>query len=463
MKLPIRMRVALSVTLSFAAVVILLSALLIELYERYSFRSFDVTLQAAASSVANRLAEENLYADPAGNREDIGETISAFQSKIGVLHVGVFDQYGSEALSVGDQDSVTHLVPRATGGDFLSLTEAGREYRAAFAQFEIGDTAQGTVVVAGLLSSTRESVDRVRRLVFLIAPLTIVIVAVGSVAISRRALRPLERIAMDIDRIQVDQPLARLGVPRTGDEIERVAESFNALVQRLSMAVESQRNFLLDASHELKTPLTVIQTEIEMLLMKPHLTASERNNLKQLVAEAEYASKVATDLIYLSKLESSAITRFSMEDLDSIVTEVISHQRSIARRKRIRLDANFANKCKVKADHGLLQRALSNAVENAIKYTRRGGVVTVSTFHDQSSSKAIILVEDNGVGIGPEELARVFDRFYRTRSSRGSTEKGSGLGLSIAKRIIEDHGGEISIMSTEGVGTKVRIELPLTG
>ncbi len=460
MKLPIRIRVALYVTVSYAVVIIALSYALTELYEEYSYSSFDVTLQAAASSITNRLSEGNFKKDLSGAKEDVEETVASFENNIGVIRIGVFDKAGKEIFSLNDQDSITSKIPFGTKKECVTVPSEGKRYRAAFANFEINENSQGTIVALGSLSATDESIDRIRGLIFAVAPITILIVGIGSVLIARRALRPLEMIAHDIDRIQVDKPLSELRVTKTNDEIEKVALSFNALVRRIISLLDSQRNFVMDVSHELKTPLTVIQTEIEMLLMKSNLTREERGNLQQLVSEVEYASKLAIDLIYLSKLESSVALNLNRTDLVGVVEEVVSHHASIARRKKILLRVKAANNCKVNADRDLLKRALSNVIENAIKYNRNGGEVSINTSVDERSSTAVIIVEDKGEGISSEELPRVFDRFYRTRSSRGGDEKGSGLGLSIAKRIIEEHKGKIEIKSKIGVGTSVEIQVP---
>jgi signal transduction histidine kinase len=460
MKLPIRIRVALYVTSSFAVIIVTLSFVLTELYERYSYRSFDVMLQAAASSVANRLVKENLQQDLQGIREDIGETISSFENRIGIINVAIFDDTGKEFFSANDGDSIAPNIPLGTVRRFNTFSLAGRRYRTAFANFEINENSQGTVIVSCPLAAIQESIDRIRGIIFAIAPITIMIVGIGSVLIARRALRPLERIAHDIDRIQVDKPLGNLDVPWSNDEIERLAMSFNALVQRITTLIESQRNFLTDASHELKTPLTVIQTEIEMLLMKSDLTNEERDNLQQLLTEVEYAATVATDLIYLSKLESSDVERFVPVDFDSVVEEAVSHHLAITKHKNISLEVKLGCKHEVNANADLLHRAFSNVIENSTKYVRSCGKVIVKSSVDNESSMAVMSVEDDGAGISQEELPRVFDRFYRTKSARSGDEKGSGLGLSIAKRIVEQHNGRIEIKSKPNVGTIVRIEIP---
>ncbi len=460
MRIPIRYRVAVYVTLSFAIVIVSLSYALTELYESYSFRSFDVTLQAAASSVANRMADLDMTAGRASVEEDISETIADFENKIGLVRIGVFDSSSHEILSLNDADSITVKTGPVTGGNFSSVRLAGKRYRAAYAEFEMSGNRQGKVVAIASLAPLRESIDRIQGLVFVIAPITILLVGIGSIKIARRALKPLERIAEEIDGMDADGGTMKIKVPPTNDEIERVAESFNALMSRVAYLIKSQRNFLMDASHELKTPLTVIQAEIEMLLMKPDLAEEERENLQHLVSEVEYASKLAVDLIYLSRLESASASLGMINPLP-VVIDVVGQQTSVARRKEISLHFSPGVKCNVKGDVELLKRAFSNVVENAVKYSHAGGRVEVHTRVDRDSMNFILVVADNGSGINPDELPRVFDRFYRTRSARGGEEKGSGLGLSIARRIVEQHDGSIKIESEPGKGTTVSIELPL--
>ncbi|OYV73821.1 MAG: hypothetical protein B7Z74_03280, partial [Deltaproteobacteria bacterium 21-66-5] len=226
MRLPIRLRVALYVTFSFAVVIVVLSAALTELYEEYSNRAFDVTLQAATSSVANRLVEETLTRDISAIREDINETISPFENKIGVIHIRVFDANVKNIFAFNDEDSLAYKAKpvifheRSRGKKFATFHIRHRPYRAAFGSFEIGDSSQGTVVAVGSLASLHESIDRIRGLAFIIAPITILLLGIGSVKIARRALRPLERMAHDIDGIEVDTSMMKLQVPRTNDEIE---------------------------------------------------------------------------------------------------------------------------------------------------------------------------------------------------------------------------------------------------
>ncbi|HEY9166137.1 MAG TPA: HAMP domain-containing sensor histidine kinase [Candidatus Kryptonia bacterium] len=457
MKLPIRYRVALYVTVSFAAVIASVSLVLTEVYERYTFGSIEVTLQSAASSIANRLAARTTIGDIEDVREDVAETITPFENKIGVIRVGILNARGEEILSINDNDSLA-VISRARKKHLLQIK--GRDFVSASSEFEITDSTQGTVIALASRTSAEDSVGTVRGLALILAPITILIVGIGSVIIARKALRPLERIASQIDRMSTDRQLSSLEVPHTGDEIERVGASFNSLSLRIRSLMDSQRNFLQDASHELKTPLTVIQAEIEMLLMKPGITREEADNLRQLMSEVEYASRLAIDLIYLSRLESTETT-FSSMPLDPIVKGAMDIHAPVVNRKKISVNTNFENAICVYANRELLQRALSNVIENAVKYTPRGGQIVVTTAIDDKTSSAVVTVKDNGVGISQEELPRVFDRFYRAAKTRGSDVKGSGLGLSISKRIVEQHKGDITITSGDTTGTVVEIRIPL--
>ncbi len=356
MKLPIRFRVALYVTATFTVVIVVLSFVLIELYEKYSNRSFDVTLQAAASSVANRLIKENMNADVSGITEDIGETILSFENRIGVIKVAVFDPSWREVFSYNDNDSMSNKIKfkesteRNIRKKFKTVKVDDRKFRCAFANFEVEDKLQGTVIAFSSLSSAEESIYRIRTIIFILGPITILLVGIGSVLIARRALRPLEKIASSIDGIQVEKPLTKLDVPQTGDEIKKVAESFNAMIQRISSLIDTQRNFLLDASHELKTPLTVIQAEIEMLSMKTGLSAGERENLQQLLSEVEYASKLAVDLIYLSQLESYTNAELLPVDLTDVLEEVVLHHQTIAKKRHVNLRLKHDGDIEIMAD-----------------------------------------------------------------------------------------------------------------
>lgn len=467
MTLPIRTRVAVFVTLFYAVVIVALTVVLIESYERYSYQEFDVTLQAAASSIANRMVRESVTSDVTKLREDIGETLSDFQRKIGLIRVQVLNNDGGELFSYNDPDSVAFRVRlddffrKGVERNFVTLHFHHVAYRAAIARFEVGENSQGTVVVLGSLTSTRESIDIIRGIALLVGPITILIIGLGSFLLAKRSLRPLEKVTEDIDRIEAGSLPARLKSPGTRDEIERLTNSFNSLLERISALMEAQRNFLVDASHELKTPLTVIQTEIEMLLMRPALNKQDRDNLQQLLTEVEYAANLAVDLIFLSRLESATRMEMSRISLDDLVRDTVEHSLPIARRREIEIGINLDSRCTVMGDPGMLRRAFLNVIENAIKYGRRGGKVIVSTTSNVSLHKAAVVVGDNGEGIDENEIDRVFDRFYRTRGARGGGEKGSGLGLAITKEIVEQHTGRITIRSNRGIGTIVAMEFEM--
>ncbi len=467
MTIPIRTRVALFVTLFFAVVIVVLTAVLIELYETYSYREFDVTLQAAASSVANRMVREDGPSDATKMREDIGETLSDFQRKIGLIRVRILDDQGKAILSYNDPDSVTggvkpkDFLRKGRRKDFITLHFHNLAYRAASAEFELDEGAQGSVIVVGSLASLHDSIDTIRAVALLVGPITILIVGLGSFLLAKRALKPLEKVTEDINRIEAGRLPTRLTTPGTKDEIERLTASFNGLLGRINALMDAQRDFLMHASHELKTPLTVIQTEMEMLLMRPDLNEQDMENLQQLLSEVEYAANLAVDLIFLSRLESANRMEMSQINVDEIVREVLEHLLPIARRRGIAVGSNLQSNSLIFADRGMLRRAFLNIIENSIKYGKKGGQVIVSTKSSPSLKRIAVVVGDDGEGIDEDEIDRVFDRFYRTREARSGVEKGSGLGLAIAKEIVEQHKGKISIKSKRGIGTVVAMEFEM--
>ncbi len=466
MNVPIRIRVALFVTMTFAIVIALLGTATMELYKRYSVRSLDLALQATASSVANRLAEAKAGGDTSDINEDVLETVAGFEDRIGVIRIGIFDASKRELFSDNDEDSTLGMlgvnILSCQGHDRKEQTVSTRagEFRVASASYETTDTTQGAVIAMASLVPTNESIGRIRTIILIVAPITILLIGLGSVVIARRALRPLEKVASGIEGIRLDEPLSILEVPSSGDEIEKVARSFNSLLNRVGSLIDTQRNFLLDASHELKTPLTVIQTEIEMLLMKRELSAEERENLNYILSEVQYSSKLAIDLIYLSRLESLVVPEEKQTDVGQLLEEAARQHSLIAKGKDVKLRVKHDSDLYVKADGLLLKRAFSNVIDNAIKFSRRGGEVWVTGRLEREASRVVVTFEDRGVGLSAEDLPRVYDRFYRSRTSRSGDEKGSGLGLSIVKRIVERQNGIIRIDSQVGSGTTVTIELP---
>lgn len=222
-------------------------------------------------------------------------------------------------------------------------------------------------------------------------------------------------------------------------------------------SLDAQRKFSADASHDLRTPLSIIITESEVALQ----SNSKQNDFKEVVKsnleEAKKMSGLVNDLLIISRGENEKTTNnFVVSDLHNFIEKIISKMKSQAENKGLKLEIDEYKKILIKIDLNSFERAISNVLQNAIHYTKNGGIKT-SLIEDDI--KVHIVIKDTGVGISEQDLPHVFDRFYKAEHSRND-KSGSGLGLSISKQIIEQHQGTIKINSTINVGTIVTITIP---
>jgi len=235
----------------------------------------------------------------------------------------------------------------------------------------------------------------------------------------------------------------------------------------LKKSMQIQKQFLENASHELRTPLTIIKTELEVFLRdKNNWIKSKRFLLRKRTAilsnleEVDKMQQMIDNLLFLSREESHEESfYFTKVNFSSLLSVILERINKVAKRKRISLYLKSSDKISIFADSIRLEQAILNIVTNSIKYTKEGGKVSILA--EKNDEYIIISITDNGIGISNEDLAHIFDRFYRVKSVEVSKAKGVGLGLHIASVIIKRHGGKIDVKSTLGKGTTVQITLPL--
>jgi two-component system sensor histidine kinase CiaH len=231
-------------------------------------------------------------------------------------------------------------------------------------------------------------------------------------------------------------------------------------LQPIQRSLTSQKRFVADASHELKTPLTIMKSNLEVAMRK----ASQKGNNNPILAvnleEVERMNKIVEDLLTLSRIDNNQEQlQFSRTDISLIASDSVEKLRGYAENRNVDMQIQTENSLYVFGDYYRLEQAFINIVKNAIDYSSQEGKVFVSV--EQAYNQAIISFQDNGIGMESEEQKHIFDRFYRIDKSRSRKQGGSGLGLSIVKWIIDQHHGSISVQSTLGNGTKVIISLPL--
>lgn len=314
-----------------------------------------------------------------------------------------------------------------------------------------------------VVSSSLEDVDSsIHRLLVLFAtgvPGALLVAAIGGWLIARKALRPVGRMTAEAQEIRADRLKDRIAIPPTDDELQRLARTLNDMLGRLEEGIESQRRFVADASHDMRTPLTVMASEIDVGLETPRL--GERRARELLTSNREqvaWMARMIDDLLTLASIEGGQLELLrTPTDLHALAGDVVARLGSFATSTGVRISAD-GGPASVIGDSDRLTQVLTNLVENAVKYAGTGAEVRVLTW--QRDEEAGFTVTDTGPGIPPEAIPHLFDRFFREDSTRSSARRGSGLGLAICREIIDAHGGHIWVDTTGGGGSSFSVALP---
>lgn len=283
--------------------------------------------------------------------------------------------------------------------------------------------------------------------------------ALGSCVIIGRSLRPLRRITESAREITDGSDLSRrIQLSPGRDEVHELADTFNDMMGRLERSFDAERQFTSDASHELRTPVTVILAECEMAEKMPEDTEAVQESVTEIHKQARKMSELIGKLLAYTRLEQGT-RRIDREELDlsGLVEDVCEEQRTVAARN-IRIECETSHDVLVNGDVALLISLVQNLVTNAVKYGKDGGHVWVKVYSE--GSKACVSVRDDGIGIGEEDLACIWNRFYQADRSRSDESRGIGLGLSLAQQIARLHGGRITASSRPGEGSEFIFSMP---
>ncbi|MBM4042316.1 MAG: HAMP domain-containing protein [Planctomycetes bacterium] len=287
----------------------------------------------------------------------------------------------------------------------------------------------------------------------------VLIAALGGWALASRSLRPIDRIAADLSRVESTTLDARLPVSASRDEVARLRQAINRMLDRLSAAFGRLQSFTADAAHELRTPLTALQLRLETAINRPRSEAEAREAINDALHQVAELSSLVENLLLLAQMDAEHELPAPVPvDLVDLLRRIEEPFALLAEEKNISLAIEANGPVTTIGDPVLLRRVFGNLLDNALRYTPAGGRVTARVACGPAG--CVVTVSDTGVGIAPEAIGRVFDRFYRADESRSRADGGAGLGLSIAKRAVELHRGTIAIESTPGKGTTVTVRLP---
>jgi len=316
------------------------------------------------------------------------------------------------------------------------------------------------IVQVGMsLEAAEHTLSRYLTILLVLVPVAAVLAAGGGLLLARRALRPVDTMSLTARRITAEDLSRRIPRRATGDELDRLAETLNEMLDRLENAFGQVRRFAADAAHELRTPLTALRGGIEVALRGERTPEEYRRVLRSSLEEVERLTHLAEDLLLLSRFSVTVSAPRQRVELEPLVMDVLDVGIQLAHGRGVSIVSTELTPLTVVGDAGALRRALLNLVDNALKYTLPGGKVEVSLVREDG--RAAIVVRDTGPGIAPADAERVFQPFVRLDAAREDAADGTGLGLSIARSIVAAHGGELTLESVAGAGSVFTIRLPL--
>lgn len=309
------------------------------------------------------------------------------------------------------------------------------------------------------LSPIHNTLSRLRIIMVIAIPIYIFLSGLGGWVIANRALTPVSLITRTAKEIGRGDLSKRLDFPDTGDEVGDLASTFDEMISKIESGINREKQFISDASHELRTPVAVISSISEIAALGSKKNKELIDSLKNIYDESKKMNYLISQLLFLSRGDSSTYIKDSeILDLRVILEEVSDEMKVIANKNNIKIKLIAPEKLKIKADQTLVAKLLINLIDNAIKFNRKNGWVSLSL--EKSGVFARVTVTDSGIGINPEKIPLIFNRFYQV--DKTSKFSGTGLGLSIVKWIVDIHQGQIEVKSKKEIGTRFEVYLPLS-
>ena len=462
---PIRLRVALSFALFLVVVVAIIGTYLLTFLENNLLREADETLALRADHIRSRIV-------PVGQEQlSLSGVSSALQAMAPEeefstpgIYAMVFDDKGKAVSSSpnlpGGWIPVRHdQVDKALAGQdvYVTIPVDGERVRVLAQPLRSGDQVVGVLVVGESLHMLDRALRRMFQLLLFAGATAVVVGLLGGWWLTARALGPVAEVTRVARRIAATGEFdRRLAAPPAEDELGELTATFNEMLARLERTFRRQREFIADASHELRGPLMVIRGNLDLLKMDLS-PEDRRQSASEAAEEVDRMSHLVSDLLFLSEVDAQETLRRQPVALHEVVADIIAKAKEVdAGQHQVQVPQN--DPCLVEGDQDRLLQMLRNLVENALRYTPAGGTISVAL--RRHGPVAELTVADTGIGIPAEHLPRVFERFYRVDKARSRAQGGSGLGLAIVKQIAEAHGGQVRVRSEPGTGSVFTVVLP---
>lgn len=420
--------------------------------------SIDDSLHLSASQAIAAVNVENGIINFSDSVPE-GSNASALRDR--GLTIRILFPDGSHAQAFGQFRDVPvppkDLAAAQSGFSFFTTMAADQGSTVRFYTTPILENGRliGIVQVAQSLDNRQATLNRLLTALLIGGPLAITFATIGSYYLAAQALAPIDHITQTALRISSEDLAARLNLPASNDEVGRLALAFDSMLARLDVSFNRERRFTADASHELRTPITAMQTILSVIRTQSRTPQDYQMALSDLAEEADRLRALTEDLLQLARSDAEPVTAGRRVDLSTLLNDLTASLQPAAGAKTLSLTSAIPDGLSVWGDSDKLIRLFLNLIENAIKYTAIGAI-HVSAQADFTVIR--VEVTDTGIGISPAQLPYIFDRFYRGDTAR--TQGGSGLGLAIALEIAKAHGGSIEASSSPGAGATFQVTLP---
>ncbi|WP_010584144.1 sensor histidine kinase [Schlesneria paludicola] len=319
--------------------------------------------------------------------------------------------------------------------------------------------------VGTLVAFVDEDVGRLTRVLAPVGLAILLLAPVGGLLLAERAVEPLQRLIQTTERLRPSHLEERLELRGVGDELDQLASKINEFLDEIADHLQKNRDFVANAAHDLRSPLAAIQSLVEVTVEKPRSVEEYEDLLFQINDEVHYLGQLVNQLLQLAETESTA-SDMPMEPvrLSEVVARTVEMFEPVAEERGVDLKFDLLEDLVVTGVPRQLRQVLTNLVDNAVKFSVKGGVVTVTLGRDNKPGFGLLTVCDTGLGIPAESVSRVFDRFYQVEKARQrfGEKRGNGLGLSICQSIVHAHSGSISVVSELGKGSTFSMSLPLS-
>jgi heavy metal sensor kinase len=341
-----------------------------------------------------------------------------------------------------------------------------KNYRLFQHQIEVGKPSRALIVRVGVQrDQVDEDIWRLTEIKLTAFAIILVAAPLSGYWLASRAIRPLATILHTTARLHPDNLSERLPLRGSGDELDQLSATMNGMLDRLAAYLEQQRTFVANAAHELRSPLTAMRTALEVTLDRERSSAEYRDLCSDLVEECTSLGNLINHLLLIAEGDAGLLHADEEVRLDMLVQRAADMFEGFAEQRGVSLQVKADGPVTIRGNRVHLREVIHNLVDNALKFTPEGGRVSLELSAPPDSSQVQLRVRDTGKGIPPDDLPKVFERFYRADKARQRDRAtgGNGLGLSICQAIVRSYGGQISIESALGKGTTVTVSLPISG